>query len=44
MPETGNHATLILIVLGLACMAVAIIRQMKKGNTKEKENEKNDKI
>ena len=44
MPETGNHVTLILIVLGLACMAVAIIRQMKKGNTKEKENEKNDKI
>ena len=44
MPETGNHATLILIVLGLVCMAVAIIRQMKKGNTKEKENEKNDKI
>ena len=42
--HTGNHATLILIVLGLACMAVAIIRQMKKGNTKEKENEKNDKI
>lgn len=44
MPETGNHATLILIVLGLACMSAAIIRQMKKGNTKEKENEKNDKI
>lgn len=44
MPETGNHATLIFIVLGLACMAAAIIRQMKKGNTKEKENEKNDKI
>lgn len=40
MPETGNHATLIIVLLGAGCMLAAIIRQMKKGRGKEDEHEK----
>lgn len=40
MPETGNHATLIIVLLGAGCMLAAIIRQMKKGRGKEEEHEK----
>ena len=40
MPETGNHATLIIVLLGAGCMLAAIIHQMKKGRGKEDEHEK----
>lgn len=40
MPETGNHATLIIVLLGAGCMLAVIIRQMKKGRGKEDEDEK----
>ena len=40
MPETGNHATLIIVLLGAGCMLAVIIRQMKKGRGKEDEHEK----
>lgn len=30
MPETGNHATLIIVLLGVACMTIALIKQTKK--------------
>ena len=43
MPETGNHATLIIVLLGVACMTIALIKQTKKGK-EEKKDEKNDKI
>ena len=42
MPETGNHATLIIVLLG-ACMTIALIKQTKK-RKEEKKDEKNDKI
>ena len=43
MPETGNHATLIIVLLGVACMTIALIKQTKK-RKEEKKDEKNDKI
>ena len=43
MPETGNHATLIIVLLGVACMTIALIKQTKKGK-EEKKDKKNDKI
>lgn len=42
MPETGTHTTLLIVLLGVACMSVGIVHQFKKG--RRKENEKNDKI
>lgn len=40
MPETGTHTTLILMLLGIACMVTVIIRQIRKGNTEGKDDEK----
>lgn len=40
MPETGTHATLIIMLLGVVCMIATIIHQVKKGNTEEKDDEK----
>ncbi len=42
MPETGTHTTLLIVLLGVACMSVGIVHQFKKG--RRKGNEKNDKI
>lgn len=42
MPETGTHTTLLIVLLGVACMSVGIVHQFKKG--RRKRNEKNDKI
>lgn len=42
MPETGTHTTLLIVLLGVACMSVRIVHQFKKG--RRKGNEKNDKI
>ena len=44
MPETGTHATLILVAIGVACMITALLRQLKKGKVEDKENEKNEKL
>ena len=43
MPETGNHATLIIVLLGVACMTIVLIKQTKK-RKEDKKDEKNDKI
>lgn len=40
MPETGTHKTLILMLLGIGCMVTVIIRQIRKGNTEVKDDEK----
>lgn len=42
MPETGTHTTLLIVLLGVACMSVGIVHQFKKG--RRKGNEKDDKI
>lgn len=42
MPETGTHTTLLIVLLGVACMSVGIVHQFKKG--RRKGNKKNDKI
>ena len=44
MPETGTHTTLILVAIGVACMITALLRQLKKGEVEDKENEKNEKL
>ena len=35
MPETGTHATLILVAIGVACMITALLRQLKKGKVED---------
>lgn len=43
MPNTGTHTTLLIVLLGLSCMTVALIRQTKRGK-KEKKDEKSEKL
>ena len=37
MPETGTHTTLLIVLLGVACMSVGIVHQFKKGRRKGNE-------
>lgn len=43
MPNTGTHTTLLIVLLGISCMTVALIRQTKRGK-KEKKDEKSEKL
>ena len=43
MPNTGTHTTLLIVLLGVSCMTVALIRQTKRGK-KEKKDEKSEKL
>ena len=39
LPDTGSHATLLLVVMGIGCMAVALWVQRKKGKEEEKRDD-----
>ena len=43
MPNTGTHTTLLIVLLGVSCMTVALIRQTKR-EKKEKKDEKSEKL
>lgn len=43
MPNTGTHTTLLIVLLGISCMTVALIRQTKR-EKKEKKDEKSEKL
>ena len=39
LPDTGSHATLLLVVMGIGCMTVALWVQRKKGKEEEKRDD-----
>lgn len=39
LPDTGSHATLLLLVMGIGCMTVALWVQRKKGKEEEKRDD-----